>query len=468
VAAAVAAIGPTTAGAALPGEHLWADTVFTNDLSFDESAVALTTDAAGHPIVVGNAVTARVDEPRDAYDIRYRSYDAGGLLRWNEVGTTWDNPANPGANDTAAGVVVDDVRNCVYVAGTTQGAGAGDDIVLLKVLNVGGTGSPSGTLLWAQTFNSAANGDDEAEAIALDANGNVYVTGGSCRADGTVDVITLKYRPDGSLAWSRRHNNSTTRFDRGFDIAVRGVAVYVAGVSDRPGHRDDVVLIRYSLAGERRWVRYYDDALNRHDRALAVAPVPGAVYVCGGGKFTGTEPGDALLLKYASDGTRLWVRWAAGNGGGDDHWTDVAADDLGRPHVTGRLNRSVTGDDVVTRMYKADGTLVWQRGFSSAGASYDAGTAVAVTGGGRTYVCGFVTRASGWTDLVALKYSALGATLWQTTYPDPVTYASEADVGDDVAVDVAVAPGRVYVAGFQTVDHGGPVDADFLTLAIER
>ena len=465
---AVVGLAPAAAHAALPGEHLWADTVFTPGLSYHESAVALTTDAAGHAIVVGNAVTARIDEPRDAYDIRYRSYDLDGILRWDAVGTTWDNPANPGANDTAAGLVVDDARDCVYVAGTTQGAGSGNDIVLLKVLNVDGTGSPSGTLLWSRTFNAGANGDDEAEAVALDKYGNVYVTGGSQRVDGTMDIITVKYRPDGTLAWARRHNNSTTRFDRGFAIAVRGVAVYVSGVSNRLGHRDDVVLIRYSLAGERQWVRYYDDALNRHDLVEAIAPVAGGVYVCGSGKFTPTKPGDALLLKYGSDGARLWVRWVAGSGGDDDIWADVAADDLGRPHVTGRLDRSATGADIVTRMYTAGGTLLWQRGFSSAGARYDAGTAVAVASGGRTYVCGFVTRASGWTDIVALKYSALGATLWQTTYPDPVTYPSEADVGDDVAFDVAVAPGRVYVAGFQTVDHAGLVDADFLTLAIQR
>ncbi|MBN2204281.1 MAG: hypothetical protein JW767_04585 [Thermoleophilia bacterium] len=463
VTAALALLAPAVAWGGTPGEHVWADTVYTSGIFQHESAVAAATDAAGYPIIVGNAVTSLAG----GYDIRYRSYDLTGMLRWNAVGTTWDNPANPGANDTAAGVVVDDVHNCAYVAGTTEGVGSGRDIVILKVQDFGMMGSFDGELLWAQTFNATANGDDEAEAIALDKYGNVYVTGGSQRADGTTDIITVKYRPSGVRVWAKRHNNSTTRFDRGLAVAVRGTAVYVAGVSNRAGHRDDIVVIRYSLSGERKWVRYYDDALNRHDVVSGIAPIKGGLYVCGGGKYTATQPGNALLIKYLSDGTRAWVRWVAGSGGLDDSWTDVAADDLGRPRVTGYLYREATGEDIVTRMYTAGGTLVWQRSFSNIGHRMDVGTAVAV-GGVRTYVCGFRTGLDGDMDVVALKYAATGATLWTTVYPDPSYYLWEDDSGDDWAVDIALAPALVYVAGLQTVDHGGPVDADFLTLAVQR
>ena len=339
--------------------------------------------------------------------------------------------------------------------------------MLLKVRDAEPGGSLDGDLLWARTFNAAANGDDEVEGVALDKYGNVYVTGGSQRADNTQDVITLKYRPDGTLAWARRHNNSTTRFDRGFAIAVRGTAVYVAGVSRRLGHRDDIVLIRYSLAGQRQWVRYYDDALNRDETLTGIAATAGAVYVCGGGKSLSYGPGDALLIKYLSDGTRAWVRWVAGSGGLDDAWNDVAVDDKGRAHVTGFLCRAATGDDIVTRMYTTGGTLVWQRGFSSLGYRVDTGTALAV-GGVRTYVCGVVSGVDDDRDVVILKYAATGATLWQTVYPDPVGYPGEVDEGWDWATDIAVAPGIVYVAGLQSVDHGGFVDPDFLTLAILR
>lgn len=464
---AVSALAPGTAAAALPGEHLWADTVFTTGVDEDEGAAAVATDASGYPVVVGTAVTDEPDTMEGYTDIRYYSYDLTGVPRWTAVPTTWDNPENPGFDDLAYGVVVDDARACAYVVGKTEGAGTGSDILVLKLRDADAAGPLNGALLWTRAYNGPASNDDVAEAVALDTYGNVYVTGSSRRADNTEDVVTLKYRPDGTLAWSRRHDNSTTRFDAGFAIAVRGTAVYVAGVSSRPGHRKDVVLIRYSLAGERQWLRYYDDALNRDETVTGIAATAGAVYVCGGGKSLSYGPGDALLLKYLSDGTRAWVRWVAGSGGLDDAWNDVAVDDLGRAHVTGFLNRAATGDDIVTRMYSTGGTLAWQRGFSSAGYRVDTGTALAV-GGVRTYVCGVLAGLEGDTDIVVLKYGADGATLWQTTYPDSLGYPGEVDEGFDRASDIALAPGFVYVVGQQSVDHGGGADSDFLTLAIQR
>ena len=464
VVAVVAGLAPDLADAALPGDHLWAETESTTGVYEDESAVAVVTDAAGYPIVVGDAVTSFSGD----YDIRHESYSLSGVPRWNAVSTTWDYRTNPGSDDRAAGVVVDDARNCVYVAGTTHGVGTGHDIVVLKLLNDDPGGLSDGERLWVQTFDAGVGLDDEAEAAALDKYGNVYVTGGSQRADGTWDAITVKYRPDGTRVWAKRHNNSTTRFDRASAIAVRGTAVYVAGVSNRLGHRDDVVLIRYSLAGERQWVRYYDDALTRREMVSGIAATAGAVYVCGAGKFTATVPGDALLIKYLSDGTRAWVRWVAGSGRGDDAWNDVAADDLGRAHVTGRLFREETGDDIVTRMYATGGTLLWQRGYSSPGTRTDIGTALVVDTTRRTYVCGFRTSFDGDTDIVALKYGTTGTTLWRTQYPDPVAYPLEVDEGDDRAADIAVSATQVYVVGHGTKLHQGGLDTDFLTLSLQR
>ena len=464
LAALAALAAPGAAAAATPGAHLWWDTVFNVGGSGDESAVAVSADASAYPVIAGDAITSAGGDA----DIRYRSYDLTGLLRWNAVGTTWPSPTVPGQSDRAAGLVVDDARNAAYVAGTTQTAATGNDVVLLRVLDVDPGGPFSGDLVWSATYDAAASRDDEAEAVAVDKYGNVYVTGGTQRADGSMDVLTVKFRPSGAVAWVRRHNNSRARLDRGLAIAVRGSAVYVAGVSSRKGHGDDLVLLRYSLSGKRAWVRYYDDPLRRHESVAGIAAAAGAVYVCGSGKSRNTGGGDALLVKYRADGKRLWARYARGNGGGLDAWSDVAVDPKGRPHVTGFLDRKATGDDVVTRVYRQTGKLWWQAAFSSAGSEMDIGTALAVDGSSRTYVCGSLTRCSGDVDGVVLAYSAKGSMLWNTTYPDTAAYPAQTDAGEDVLEDIAVAGAYVYAVGRQDVSHAGTIDADMLTLAIQR
>ncbi len=455
-AAAALLIVPSAAlaVAGIPGQHRWADTVSSGSGDGYDEAVAVATNAAGDAIVVGDVGGNGLA----GHDIHYRSYSPDGTLRWD---ATWDGA---GGNDQVAGVVVDKTRNCVYVAGTTESADGDDDYVLLKLRDAAEGSSPAGEVLWERTFNAAVGGDEGAQAVTRDKYGNVYITGISQRSDRSRDLHLVKYRPDGTLAWAKRHNNGGTRWDIGRAIAVRGDRLFVAGESERPGVRgSDVVLLRYSLGGSKKWVRYYGSSTN-HDGVNAMALTSSSVYICGRGQI-GPRWDDALLLKYGHDGRKKWVRWTAGSGNNDDRWTDLAVDNKARVHVTGTFMRKNSGPDIVTRLYSSSGRRLWQRILKTG--RVDNGLALAVDSARRTYVCGYRTLNSD-EDAIVIKYGTGGATLWKSTYPDPARYPGESDAGDDLANDVAVAGENVYVAGRQVVDHGGTVDHDFLTLAIWR
>src|SRR5208283_308245 len=89
---------------------------------------------------------------------------------------------------SAAKAIAIDQANSVYVTGYSPGAATGNDIVTIKYDN-------NGNQIWLQRYNGPGNGDDEGNAIAVDANGNVYVTGYETVVGGGTEMVTIKYAP---------------------------------------------------------------------------------------------------------------------------------------------------------------------------------------------------------------------------------------------------------------------------------
>ena len=53
--------------------------------------------------------------------------------------------------------------------------------------------NPDGQLLWASRYNGPGNGNDGLTALALDTNGNVYVSGRSAGIEGGDDFATVNF-----------------------------------------------------------------------------------------------------------------------------------------------------------------------------------------------------------------------------------------------------------------------------------
>jgi hypothetical protein len=85
-----------------------------------------------------------------------------------------------------------DQSNNVYVTGYSPGTNSTNDIVTIKYDN-------DGNQIWVQRYNGTGTGDDRANAIAVDANGNVYVTGYESTTAGGTEMVTIKYAPGASL-----------------------------------------------------------------------------------------------------------------------------------------------------------------------------------------------------------------------------------------------------------------------------
>ncbi|MCK4403992.1 MAG: alpha/beta fold hydrolase [candidate division Zixibacteria bacterium] len=195
---------------------------------------------------------------------------------------------------------------------------------------------------WVRIYNGPADGVDYAFALAVDRFGNVCVNGLICNGASSCDYATIKYDINGQTAWVRTHAGpiSAPEYEDA-PIAVDASGnVYVTGETD-----GDYLTIKYYPNGDTAWVRTYDGPGSEEtgepyerDQPFAIAVTDsGNVYVSGY-SWGGLKPAsceDFGTVKYDSDGNQLWVRRYNGPGNGDDEAWGIAVDGSGNVYVTG-------------------------------------------------------------------------------------------------------------------------------------
>jgi hypothetical protein len=103
--------------------------------------------------------------------------------------TLWTSlyPASATSTNVGNSLVLDQNGNS-YVTGCSMGTNSGNDIVTIKY-------GPNGNQVWLQRYHGLGNGNNAGNAIAVDNNGNVYVTGYDTTAAGGTEMVTIKYSP---------------------------------------------------------------------------------------------------------------------------------------------------------------------------------------------------------------------------------------------------------------------------------
>jgi len=337
---------------------------YNGPLNFWDFAFAIAVDDSGNVYVTGTSGTIK--------------YSTNGSQLW----------VNPLSGEDIA---VNDSGN-VYVTGSSYSSATSYDYATIKYY-------PNGDTVWIRRYNGPGNGEDGANAIAVDDSGNLYVTGHSRGINTVVDYATIKYSPNGDTAWVRRYNGPGNWDDRANTIAVDDSGnVYVTGYSFGSGTGDDYATIKYYPNGDTAWVRRYNGPGNDNDWAYAIAvDDSGNVFVTGGSE------GNFTTIKYYPSGDTAWVRRYTE--GYNDAYA-IAVDGSGNVYVTGRSRLGdLTGYDYATIKYYPNGNTAWVRRYNGSLNGEDEAYAVTADYSGNVYITGRTDGSgSNGGDYATIKY----------------------------------------------------------------
>jgi len=420
-----------------PPDFLWSAEAGGSDT---DAGYSIAADASGNVYVTGFfSGTASFGNTNlssgGLEDIFVAKYDAAGYLQWVRQ-------AGGSAFDEGHGIAVDGTGN-VFVTGFFQGNAS------FGPTNLGSTGQSdvfvakydsAGNLVWVSQAGSRDY--DEANAIALDNAGNVYVTGyfdanarfGSsvlANSSASDDIFVAKCDIAGHFLWARSAGGASD--DAGNGIAVDAANnVYVTGAFAGPATfagtnltgagtngSSDIFVAKYDSSGSLLRVRQAGGTNEDRGDAIA-ADAAGNAYVTGkifgAAAFGNTNligrGVDMFLAKYDTAGSLLWARVAGGNNSIDgDGGFGVTLDPSGNPCVAGYFsgiasfgpaNVPTAGlDDIFVGKYDDSGNLLWVR--QAGGSDLDVGYAIAGDAAGNLYLTGFfvATAAFGSTNLMA-------------------------------------------------------------------
>ena len=217
--------------------------------------------------------------------------------------------------------------------------------------------SASGNLLWATYYGGF--GEESAYSIETDLNGNVFVTGWTKSQDfpvqsagegsynqstfggGFMDAFILKFQNNGTRLWASYYGGSGQDQGYGLSTDLQG-NLWITGKTDSPNFptqntgtffqgthsgESDAFILKFDNLGVQQWGTYYGGTGSDEGHSIS-NDADGNAFVSGetfsdnfstqnnGGYFQSNYggAGDAFVLKFADNGSRLWATYYGGLG----------------------------------------------------------------------------------------------------------------------------------------------------------
>ena len=269
--------------------------------------------------------------------------------------------------------------------------------------------SPSGSLIWKDSYNGIGNSTDYGSYVTTDLSGNVLIAGSSIYQEPGYGALLLKYDSSGNRKWVVRDDlQSEYRF--GTVVKTDSSGSIYFGTKHGTFATGTGKIIKYNSSGTLLWVsqpgRVYDILISND----------GYIYAGGTNNFK------YFLDKYTRTGTLIWsdtLSFGPGSGGGvlNDGPCYLASDAAGNIYFTG-FGLPLGSEDIYILKINSSGQILWQKSYSYSPVSTESVHGIKLDSSGNIYLGGTTDKGNPnfYLDYLVLKYSNNGVFQWAGIY----------------------------------------------------
>lgn len=299
-----------------------------------------------------NVLTVANKKNNSSANIFSNKINSSGIETWQTEITNFLNILGTENHGTD---IKKDAQGNIYVCGANYN-GLNYDYLIVKY-------NSSGVELWRKTYNGTGNSDDVPSSMALDASGNVFVTGASYGLTSMADFATLKLNgQNGNIVWTSRYDFSN-KYDGGTQVKLDNQGnVLVCGSSAQNLQNADFVVIKYSSSnGNQLQLKRHNTPQNGYDIAIGMEiDANNNVYVVGTSNSNLVNK-DIKIIAYNTNLQINWVKYIDESGLEDDVTGIVknAYEDL---LITGSTKNLQNEINILTaKISKINGNIIWKQ-----------------------------------------------------------------------------------------------------------
>jgi hypothetical protein len=368
-------------------------------------------------------------------------------------------------------------------------------IIAISLLFMQDINAQSPNWVWANRAGDINN--EFLEGMAVDADGNIYITGyfnspsfsigGTTlvndTSDGTSDLFIAKYDSSGNVLWA--HSIGGNNWDYAYDLSIDASGnSYITGLflsssitfGSTTLTSSGFYVAKFDASGNVLWVKSasvgtgFGIATDTVGNCFVAGTFTGSI-TFGSTTLTSAGSGDLFVVHYDMNGNVIWAK--SGGGTNYDRANDIATDGFGNCYVTGYIASATANFDTlvltnsggscpgspcfdfILLKYNAAGDVVW--GTKAGGINADNGVAITTDYNGNCLVAGYYNSDSidlanitlqnsfpGSGEIFIAKYDSSGNVLWANS--------PAGNKLDNVGAIASDADGNCLITGYFTSD----------------